>query len=266
MKKWFIILTAVFLSFSVLFGLVAFAAERRVTIGENGEACVTAVYSEDDLTAEYARIEALKAELEQNPGATYTLPAELAEKLCTSLTSTEYNGVNPKSIVLECVAQFDNGACLINYYDGTLSEEQLTARKKDNTTFVQMRNSNLCFVFMEKAVKERVKLLVSERLYSFEEAYQSGLVNDAFMWELCAYPLVNSYVTLSTPWESPSARIVGDLNGDQSITVSDATLLQKQLADNATWETLMFCTADFNEDGKVNVDDITAIQKAVACI
>ena len=264
MKKWFITVTTVLLSFSVLFGSIAYAAQRRVTIGENGEVRVSAVYSTDDLAAGYARVEALKAELENDPGPAYTLPAALSEKLCRSLAATEYTAVDPESIVLQCVARFDNGACLINYYDGDLPEKQLAARATDHTTFVQMHNSNLCFVFIEKAVRERVKLLVDDRLYSFKEAYESGLIDEAFLWNLCAYPMVNGCVTVSEPWESPSARIVGDLNGDQSVTIRDATILQKQLADNAAWEKLLYYTADFNEDGAVNINDVTAIQAVVA--
>ena len=61
--------------------------------------------------------------------------------------------------------------------------------------------------------------------------------------------------------------IPGDVNGDGLITVDDATMLQRFLAEfielDLTNENV-FTQADMNEDGYVNVKDVTAIQRKLA--
>ncbi len=63
-----------------------------------------------------------------------------------------------------------------------------------------------------------------------------------------------------------SQYIYGDINLDGQITVKDATMLQKNLADSESLNDLQLALADVTNDGKVTIKDATAIQKYVAGI
>ena len=56
--------------------------------------------------------------------------------------------------------------------------------------------------------------------------------------------------------------VVGDVNGDGTVDVMDATELQRYLAESR--ETVDPATADVNRDGAVDVQDITLIQRCIA--
>ena len=67
--------------------------------------------------------------------------------------------------------------------------------------------------------------------------------------------------------------LIGDIDGDGSIGITDATMLQRHLAefdeddeqpivDEADPDS--FATADMNQDGFINILDVTEIQRKVA--
>ena len=58
--------------------------------------------------------------------------------------------------------------------------------------------------------------------------------------------------------------IYGDVNNDGSVTVLDATMLQKHLAGLVSFSDEQLAVADTNGDGKITVLDATAIQKYLA--
>ena len=61
--------------------------------------------------------------------------------------------------------------------------------------------------------------------------------------------------------------IIGDLAGDGKVTIDDATLLQRFLAEYITLDLddeKTFLQADVNGDKKVNIRDITEIQRMIA--
>ena len=58
--------------------------------------------------------------------------------------------------------------------------------------------------------------------------------------------------------------VIGDVNSDGSVTVQDATVLQKYLAGLVTLSDEQLAVADTNGDGSVTVADATAIQKYLA--
>lgn len=58
--------------------------------------------------------------------------------------------------------------------------------------------------------------------------------------------------------------IKGDVNYDEKVNITDATLIQKHLAKINTLQYHKLTNADFNGDGKVNINDTTAIQKYIA--
>ena len=57
---------------------------------------------------------------------------------------------------------------------------------------------------------------------------------------------------------------LGDVNGDDLISVSDATLVQQQAAELIDLEGSAFAAADTNHDGIVSVADATLIQQYAA--
>lgn len=61
-------------------------------------------------------------------------------------------------------------------------------------------------------------------------------------------------------------QIIGDVNGDDSVTVQDATVIQKYLAGLVTLSDEQLALADTNGDGNVTILDATAIQKYIAVL
>ena len=55
--------------------------------------------------------------------------------------------------------------------------------------------------------------------------------------------------------------VLGDINLDGTVNVSDATLLQKYIADIETLADEQTAVSDVNGDGTINVYDVTGIQK-----
>ena len=67
--------------------------------------------------------------------------------------------------------------------------------------------------------------------------------------------------------ESSDTFVVGDLDNDGVLSISDATALQRIVAEFGAIDAgdeKAVCKADFNGDGKTNVKDITAIQRRLA--
>lgn len=60
--------------------------------------------------------------------------------------------------------------------------------------------------------------------------------------------------------------LTGDVNGDKIVNISDATLIQKHIAQLVKLEGDLLAAADANGDGLVTIDDATAVQKYVAQI
>ena len=58
----------------------------------------------------------------------------------------------------------------------------------------------------------------------------------------------------------------GDADGDGKVTISDATTVQKHVAQIITLEGNLLKAADANGDGKVDISDATQIQKYIAQI
>lgn len=61
-----------------------------------------------------------------------------------------------------------------------------------------------------------------------------------------------------------SSFLRGDVDMNGSVTVDDATLLQRYLSEMTTLNSEQLRAADADKNGKVNINDVTAIQRAVA--
>lgn len=64
----------------------------------------------------------------------------------------------------------------------------------------------------------------------------------------------------ATAFAAESELLLGDVNSDSTISVSDATLLQKYIADLVDLSDEQLKVADFDQDGTINISDVTAIQ------
>lgn len=60
--------------------------------------------------------------------------------------------------------------------------------------------------------------------------------------------------------------VIGDVNKDESITISDATIISRYIAKLEILDNDSKIAADFNKDGVITIDDVTAIQKFLANI
>ncbi len=78
-----------------------------------------------------------------------------------------------------------------------------------------------------------------------------------------AYPETTSQIP-STAVPSGNARIYGDLNKDDEITIDDATLIQMHIASIATFSEDDVKCADVTGDNLVSIDDVTELQKFIA--
>ena len=58
--------------------------------------------------------------------------------------------------------------------------------------------------------------------------------------------------------------VLGDADGDGEITISDATMIQKYLAEYDMPDSFVLPAADTNEDGFVTISDVTEIQRFIA--
>lgn len=58
--------------------------------------------------------------------------------------------------------------------------------------------------------------------------------------------------------------IMGDVNRDGKVSIDDATLIQKSLAELEKLTPEQENAADANADGRITIDDVTQIQKYIA--
>lgn len=104
-------------------------------------------------------------------------------------------------------------------------------------------------------------LLINDRLYGFKEAYDEGLMTDDMLEELAVsgfsggsrYPILARYIK-------------GDADGDGSVSIIDATVIQRHEA-NIVVETGFYRPlADVDGDSEVSIIDATLIQRSEAGI
>ena len=63
-----------------------------------------------------------------------------------------------------------------------------------------------------------------------------------------------------------TAPLLGDTDGDDKVTITDVTTLQKYLADYEMPDSFCLRATDANGDGVVNIEDATEIQKWLASL
>lgn len=71
-------------------------------------------------------------------------------------------------------------------------------------------------------------------------------------------------VTLPTEIYEELVGIIGDVNGDETVSIKDVTLIQKHIAKLSTGIEIVLGITDCTKDGSVNIKDATVIQKYLA--
>ena len=69
------------------------------------------------------------------------------------------------------------------------------------------------------------------------------------------------YICEYNPGSTDNYYMVGDIDGDETISIKDCTELQKHISDIIILSGKSLASADCNNDGDVNVLDATFIQK-----
>ena len=177
-----------------------------------------------------------------------------------------------------------------NYYDGdvyclTPKDSEVTRGVFTPTPkydeYYENRRSiryNFAQVLNDANIEGGIELLrFTVKITSPGTAYINGTLFDAYTTYAYtdnpthAYTKVNDKITFSFEAKTVakgepagSDRLLGDVNGDGTIMVDDATLVQKHAAGLVTLTGDDFKVADTNGDGQVLVDDATLIQKYAA--
>lgn len=73
-----------------------------------------------------------------------------------------------------------------------------------------------------------------------------------------------TYSTGSEVYEGTPDFMRGDVNGDKKVTINDATIIQRYLAEYRTLTSRQMLAADADKNGKVSIRDVTEIQRAIA--
>lgn len=76
-------------------------------------------------------------------------------------------------------------------------------------------------------------------------------------------PLGGTFVIKAVTLKSGEYEI-GDVDKDGTLTISDATMIQKYIAQYETFDDYTLTLADFNGDNTIDIGDATAIQKSLA--
>lgn len=77
-----------------------------------------------------------------------------------------------------------------------------------------------------------------------------------------SYDYTSIFFTVGEPYEDDY--YVGDVNMDNALTISDATLIQKYIAMMVDFSDLQLELADVDGNGTVNINDVTTLQKMIA--
>ena len=82
-----------------------------------------------------------------------------------------------------------------------------------------------------------------------------------------AWPTMNSWAGTADETVytlQVKTRPFGDLSGNGSVGIEDATLLQRYLAEYVTFDAAMQARADIDNDGDITINDVTALQRMIA--
>ena len=81
--------------------------------------------------------------------------------------------------------------------------------------------------------------------------------------KIFTYPMKG---TIDANIPNAEARILGDVNSDDELNITDATAIQKHLAKISNFSEEQLPPADFDYDGDISIKDVTQIQKSIALL
>ena len=150
-----------------------------------------------------------------------------------------------------------------------------TAYNDDGTAITVVKS---VFKLLDRTARETTVNCVVDFLALCDTSYASSpFVQHQVVANCEVNPDVQLGETLTTviapPEQEPPQPLIGDVDGDGAVTVNDATLLQRYLAeftkeDGSPLIDLtdgdVFTRTDANCDGTVNVKDVTAIQRIIS--
>lgn len=98
------------------------------------------------------------------------------------------------------------------------------------------------------------------------ETTETALVEDSVVNDITGQSGFSGYTysTATEIYEGTPDIMRGDVNDDNKITISDATIIQRYLAEYRTLTSRQMLASDANKDGKVSIRDVTEIQRAIA--
>ena len=155
MKRIFISLLSVMLTFVMAFSTTAFAKENL----------------------NYYTINNLPYDFHKNPQQEQELSSEVKEEILLKLLETEYPDSNPEDIAIRYYGSLSNGAMLINHYNKTYTYTE--SKYLSNIEY-----ENLDFLYSVSTEKDIVKLYINGNIYDFKEAYKNNLINFRNLWEI----------------------------------------------------------------------------------
>ena len=104
-------------------------------------------------------------------------------------------------------------------------------------------------------------IIVPESLNVNGQTFDGWYFDEAFMTKFDFDATDIKDTTLYAKW---NMGLIGDADGDENITISDVTAIQRYLADMLTFDPNQQFAADTNGDGKVDINDATHLQKYLA--
>jgi hypothetical protein len=251
MKKILVSLLTITLLFTIVSSTTAFAdVDSNVDI--------------DSYMIEYL---GLPYGVQTEPQTEKELSAEIKEEILQKLLESEYPDADPNDIVIRYYGTLSNGAMLINHYNKTYT---YPVYKRDISEYISPSEETgyFNFAYSYSTLKDKVNLYMNGEFYDFIEAYESKLIDNKTLWEI--EHSIDSFIWAKISFDSEATntaiKIKGDVDADGSLTIMDATLVQKKLAGFINFTETEINRADINSDGQVDILDVTQLQKTIASV
>ena len=104
-------------------------------------------------------------------------------------------------------------------------------------------------------------IIVPESLNVNGQTFDGWYSDEAFMTKFDFDATDIKDTTLYAKW---NMGLIGDVNGDNKVDITDATAIQSHLAEMESLSGQALALADVNSDGKVDISDVTHLQKYLA--
>lgn len=182
---------------------------------------------------------------------------------CSACGKTETAGIFTEINVLTGTREYNNGGYSFSGWYGFDSEYKVGDRIDIEITHKESDEFGKCID--ESVVTSSDPSIAVIKEDSFGNKYidilKSGTVTITIGSKYD--PVVSKSYTITVP---SVAYDIGDVNGDDSVSIDDVTEIQKYLANLTDFTAEQETASDVNRDGSVSIDDATLIQKAISGI